>query len=71
MPPGCKSDPSEGCDNSQLVTAIEECCASQGEKLDGINTKLTEIKEANAACCTLITDKQDEMIALLTTISEK
>ena len=64
----CSSDPSAGCDNSQLIAAINACCATTNANLTAINANLALIIAANAACCTQLNAKLDTVISLLQTV---
>lgn len=67
----CSSDPTAGCDNSQLVTAISNCCDTHSGKLDSIITKLGEIKTVQEECCTQINANLATMNGLLSSINGK
>ena len=68
---GCNSDPSEGCDNSQLIVTLNNNSSEQVDKLDAINSKLTDINTAIVNCCNTIGSKLDTMNSHLLVISNK
>lgn len=68
---GCNSDPTEGCENSAIVAAINACCSTQSALLTSMNTKLTTINTSINTCCETTNAKFDTMISLLTTIANK
>jgi len=68
---GCTSDPTAGCDNSEIVAAIASASASANALALAGNVLLGEIKVANAACCVEINGNLETEIALLTAINAK
>lgn len=67
----CTSDPTAGCDNSEIVAAIGECCAETNTNLEAGNTAIGELKTSFDAYNTAIETKLDSMITLLTVIANK
>ena len=68
---GCTSDPTAGCDNSEIVAAIATASATADALLLAGNALLTEIKVANAACCVEINGNLQTEIDLLAAINAK
>ena len=68
----CNSDPTDGCtQESQIVAAINVCCATQTAQLVAQNVTLTEIKTATEECCTEMNANLSQMVSLLTLIEAK
>ena len=67
----CTSDPTSGCDNSEIVGAIENCCSQTNTNLTSIISKLTAINTQQTDCCASITSKLDTVIDLLSIIANK
>lgn len=65
----CTSDPTQGCDNSEIVAAIESCCVETNANLSAISDKLTTINSTILACNTETQAKLTSIISLLTTIA--
>ena len=57
----CTTDPTQGCDNSELVAAIDACCAETNTNLESIDAKLA----LQLLCCASTNTKLDEVIRLL------
>lgn len=68
---GCTSDPTSGCDNSEIVAAIDQQTTTLGGLLTAGNVLLTAIKVANASCCESINEKLQTEIDLLSAINDK
>jgi hypothetical protein len=68
---GCTSDPTAGCDNSEIVTAIAAASASADALALAGNVILAEIKAASDACCIEINTNLKAEIALLEAINAK
>jgi len=65
----CVSDAYGSADNSEIVAAINACCATEHADLQEISTKLSTISTEHAECCASILAKFDTAIGLLTIIS--
>lgn len=65
----CVSDPTAGCDNSQLLVAVTDCCETTNTNLENIYAKLTEMHATQVDCCTEMNANLARMIELLTIIS--
>lgn len=61
----CATDPTAGCDNSQLLNAINACCATTNGNLTAENAILTSIDTKLGT----ISTKMDTVISLLQTIA--
>ena len=69
--PKCSSDPTSGCDNSEIVAAIDAQTTTLAALITAGNTTLTDIKTANADCCESINAKLQQEIDLLTNINDQ
>ena len=67
----CSSDPTEGCENSAIVAAINSCCSGQSAILSNINTGIATVNTSITNCCNTLSAKHDQIIALLTIIANK
>lgn len=67
----CSSNPTAGCDNSEIVAAINGCCDDTNTNLEAITAKLTTINQTQVDCCAMIETKFDSVISLLTVIANK
>ncbi len=65
----CTSDPTSGCDNSEIVAAIESCCADTNTNLEAISAKLTTINATLVSNNTAVQLKLTQIVNLLTTIA--
>ncbi len=67
----CSSDPTDGCDNSAIVTAIATASASNDVLLTAGNVILADILAADLACCIETNANLTTQITLLTAINAK
>lgn len=67
----CSSDPTAGCDNSQLIDKISVCCDTTNSNLSSIDTKLSNIYTEQTECCSQIVTKLGNIESLLTQILAK
>ena len=65
----CTSDPTQGCENSEMVAAIESCCVETNGNLSSISDKLTVINSTILSCHTETMGKLTQIVNLLTTIA--
>lgn len=65
----CTSDPTQGCENSEIVAAIESCCTETNTNLSSISDKLTTINSTLVANNTAVQEKLTTIVELLTTIA--
>ena len=65
----CTSDPTQGCDNSEIVAAVESCCTETNTNLVNITNKLTTINSTLVANNTALQAKLTTIVELLTTIA--
>lgn len=67
----CTSDPTSGCDNSELIAAIESANAETTALIEAGNVILGNILTAYSECCTSLNSKLQKEIDLLTAINNK
>jgi len=63
----CTTDPTQGCDNSELVAAIDACCAETNTNLELIDAKLA----LQLLCCASTNTKLDQVVNLLSIIAQR
>ena len=68
---GCTSDPTSGCDNSELIAAIESSNTATNALIEAGNVILADILAAYSECCVSLNSKLQEEINLLTAINNK
>ena len=67
----CSSDPTAGCDDSEVIVKLTEF---KTEIMNELNTQETLINNVNTAlteCCTTLTSKLNTIINLVTIINNK
>ena len=67
----CVSDPTAGCENTLIISGINDCCAETNSNLEAIHSKLTEMLATQVECCQEMNDNLTEMIRLLGLINNK
>jgi hypothetical protein len=67
----CTSDPTSGCDNSELIAAIESANAETNALILAGNVILGNILTTYSECCTSLNSKLQEEIDLLKAINNK